>query len=161
MGTNRANPAAMILSATMMLRHLGFVYGNSSKAFHINISTVKYRLAPLANNIASATFNVINDGKVRTADMGGEFSLPVIPTRLIDYRIHSRLRNYIAVHLGGHQKPLKILLVYNREASRNGNGNGRDCCYVYTICGYLDYITRVTLDCILSIPIGVVTMYRN
>jgi isocitrate dehydrogenase (NAD+) len=26
MGTNRANPAAMILSATMMLRHLGFVY---------------------------------------------------------------------------------------------------------------------------------------
>ena len=24
MGTNRANPAAMILSATMMLRHLGY-----------------------------------------------------------------------------------------------------------------------------------------
>lgn len=26
MGTNRANPAAMILSATMMLRHLGYVW---------------------------------------------------------------------------------------------------------------------------------------
>ncbi|EKM59226.1 uncharacterized protein PHACADRAFT_113604 [Phanerochaete carnosa HHB-10118-sp] len=51
MGTNRANPAAMILSATMMLRHLG--------------------LDHLANNIASATFDVINGGKVRTADMGG------------------------------------------------------------------------------------------
>ncbi|KAF5344095.1 hypothetical protein D9758_008877 [Tetrapyrgos nigripes] len=51
MGTNRANPAAMILSATMMLRHLG--------------------LDSFANNIASATFNVINAGKVRTADMGG------------------------------------------------------------------------------------------
>lgn len=25
MGTNRANPTAMILSATMMLRHLGYV----------------------------------------------------------------------------------------------------------------------------------------
>ena len=25
MGTNKANPAAMILSATMMLRHLGYV----------------------------------------------------------------------------------------------------------------------------------------
>ncbi|KAJ7908276.1 mitochondrial NAD-dependent isocitrate dehydrogenase subunit 1 precursor [Mycena leptocephala] len=51
MGTNRANPAAMILSATMMLRHLG--------------------LDPVANQIAAATFDVINDGKVRTADMGG------------------------------------------------------------------------------------------
>lgn len=52
MGTNRANPAAMILSATMMLRHLG--------------------LDSIANSIASATFDVINGGKVRTADMGGE-----------------------------------------------------------------------------------------
>jgi len=51
MGTNRANPSAMILSATMMLRHLG--------------------LDSIANNIASATFDVINDGKVRTVDMGG------------------------------------------------------------------------------------------
>jgi len=51
MGTNRANPAAMILSATMMLRHLG--------------------LDSIANSIASATFDVINEGRVRTADMGG------------------------------------------------------------------------------------------
>ncbi|KAF8663369.1 hypothetical protein AX16_000944 [Volvariella volvacea WC 439] len=51
MGTNRANPAAMILSATMMLRHLG--------------------LDNFANDIAAATFDVINEGKVRTADMGG------------------------------------------------------------------------------------------
>ncbi|TEB35681.1 isocitrate dehydrogenase [Coprinellus micaceus] len=50
-GTNTANPTAMILSATMMLRHLG--------------------LDDLANKIASATFNVIKEGKVRTADMGG------------------------------------------------------------------------------------------
>jgi len=28
----------------------------------------------LANNIASATFGVINEGKVRTADMGGSAS---------------------------------------------------------------------------------------
>ncbi|KAF7355387.1 Isocitrate dehydrogenase [Mycena sanguinolenta] len=51
MGTNRANPTAMILSATMLLRHLG--------------------LDPVANQIATATFDVINSGKVRTADMGG------------------------------------------------------------------------------------------
>ncbi|KAH8830480.1 hypothetical protein DL96DRAFT_1707297 [Flagelloscypha sp. PMI_526] len=51
MGTNKANPAAMILSATMMLRHLG--------------------LDPIANNIATATFKVINEGKVRTPDMRG------------------------------------------------------------------------------------------
>jgi len=63
MGTNKANPAAMILSATMMLRHLG--------------------LDHIANNIASSTFSVINAGKVRTADMGGsattsEFTSEVI-----------------------------------------------------------------------------------
>jgi isocitrate dehydrogenase (NAD+) len=51
MGQDRANPAAMILSATMMLRHLG--------------------LDHIANNIASATFQVLNDGRVKTADMGG------------------------------------------------------------------------------------------
>ncbi|KZV76110.1 hypothetical protein PENSPDRAFT_599108 [Peniophora sp. CONT] len=51
MGKDRANPAAMILSATMMLRHLG--------------------LGHMANNIASATFNTLNAGKVRTPDMGG------------------------------------------------------------------------------------------
>ena len=54
MGTNKANPAAMILSATMMLRHLG--------------------LDTIANNIAAATYEVINEGKVRTADMGGSYS---------------------------------------------------------------------------------------
>ncbi|KAJ2920133.1 hypothetical protein MD484_g332, partial [Candolleomyces efflorescens] len=51
MGTNTANPTAMILSATMMLRHLG--------------------LDSIANNIAAATFGVINEASVRTADMGG------------------------------------------------------------------------------------------
>jgi len=30
------------------------------------------RLDPIANNIAAATFGVVNAGKVRTADMGGE-----------------------------------------------------------------------------------------
>jgi isocitrate dehydrogenase (NAD+) len=54
MGTNKANPAAMVLSATMMLRHLG--------------------LDSHANNIAAATFDVINAGKIRTADMGGTAS---------------------------------------------------------------------------------------
>lgn len=63
MGTNRANPAAMILSSTMMLRHLG--------------------LDSIADSIASATFGVINAGRVRTADMAGaastsEFTAEVI-----------------------------------------------------------------------------------
>ncbi|KIO27107.1 hypothetical protein M407DRAFT_243456 [Tulasnella calospora MUT 4182] len=54
MGKNMANPAAMILSATMMLRHLG--------------------LDSIANNIATATYDVVNNGKVRTMDMGGNAS---------------------------------------------------------------------------------------
>jgi isocitrate dehydrogenase (NAD+) len=51
MGTNKANPAAMILSATMMLRHLG--------------------LDEHANQIATATFDVINGGMAKTPDLGG------------------------------------------------------------------------------------------
>ncbi|KDN46823.1 putative IDH1-isocitrate dehydrogenase [NAD] subunit 1, mitochondrial [Tilletiaria anomala UBC 951] len=51
MGTGKANPAAMILSSTMMLRHLG--------------------LDTQANQIAESVYKVIQEGKVRTADMGG------------------------------------------------------------------------------------------
>ena len=72
MGTNRANPAAMILSATMMLRHLGSVPPQPNFR-HILIYVFFTRLDSIANSIASATFGVINGGKVRTADMGGQY----------------------------------------------------------------------------------------
>lgn len=52
MGTNKANPTALILSATMMLRHLG--------------------LDVQANAIAEATYGLVSEGKIRTADLGGE-----------------------------------------------------------------------------------------
>jgi isocitrate dehydrogenase (NAD+) len=52
MGANKANPSAMILSATMMLRHLG--------------------LESQANVIAAAVYDVIQEGKIRTADMHGK-----------------------------------------------------------------------------------------
>ena len=51
MGTNKADPTAMILSATMMLRHFGLDYQ--------------------ANQIAAVVYRTIKDGKVRTVDMGG------------------------------------------------------------------------------------------
>jgi len=35
------------------------------------VDYVNFRLDSTANIIASATFDVINEGKVRTADMGG------------------------------------------------------------------------------------------
>ncbi|KAL7419316.1 isocitrate dehydrogenase (NAD(+)) idh1 [Cryptotrichosporon argae] len=54
MGTNKANPTALILSSTMLLRHLG--------------------LEQQANLIASSTYDVLSEGKTRTADMGGSAS---------------------------------------------------------------------------------------
>ena len=51
MGTNKADPTAMILSATMMLRHFGLDYQ--------------------ANQIAAAVYRTIKEGKVRTVDLGG------------------------------------------------------------------------------------------
>lgn len=50
-GKDQANPTALILSATMMLRHLG--------------------LDDQATRISKAVYDVIADGKVRTKDMGG------------------------------------------------------------------------------------------
>lgn len=69
MGTNKANPTAMILSSTMMLRHLGFVLNAMGGVLDLRLCL--YSLDHLANKIASATFDTIDDGKVRTADMGG------------------------------------------------------------------------------------------
>ncbi|KAL2136198.1 hypothetical protein VTI74DRAFT_5076 [Chaetomium olivicolor] len=51
-GKDQANPTAMLLSGTMLLRHLG--------------------LDDHANRISNAVYDVIAQGKVRTRDMGGE-----------------------------------------------------------------------------------------
>ncbi|ODV82547.1 hypothetical protein CANARDRAFT_30744 [[Candida] arabinofermentans NRRL YB-2248] len=48
---NKANPTAMILSATMMLRHLG--------------------LDEYADKISNATYAVLKEGKIITSDIGG------------------------------------------------------------------------------------------
>lgn len=50
-GRNLANPTSMLLSSVMMLRHLG--------------------LESHANQIGDAVLQVIEEGKVKTADMGG------------------------------------------------------------------------------------------
>lgn len=52
-GKNLANPTAMLLSSTMLLRHLG--------------------LDTQANLIASSVYDVVKEGKHRTADLGGKF----------------------------------------------------------------------------------------
>lgn len=53
-GKNLANPTAMLLSSTMLLRHLG--------------------LDTQANLIASSVYDVVKEGKHRTADLGGNTS---------------------------------------------------------------------------------------
>lgn len=53
-GKDQANPTAMILSGSMLLRHLG--------------------LDEHANRISKAVYDVIADGQVRTPDMGGQSS---------------------------------------------------------------------------------------
>ena len=70
----------MILSATMMLRHLGYVHAYNDSTWIIYSLR---RLDNIANSIASATFSVIDEAKVRTQDMGGaattsEFTAEII-----------------------------------------------------------------------------------
>ncbi|VEU23808.1 DEKNAAC104838 [Brettanomyces naardenensis] len=63
-GKNEANPTAMILSATMMLRHLG--------------------LPEQADRISKATHAVLTEGKTVTRDIGGSASTTEFTTAIID-----------------------------------------------------------------------------
>jgi isocitrate dehydrogenase (NAD+) len=63
-GKDQANPTAMILSGSMLLRHLG--------------------LDEHANRISKAVYNVIGDGKVRTRDMGGQASTHEFTRAVLD-----------------------------------------------------------------------------
>ncbi|KAI6712866.1 hypothetical protein PZA11_000743 [Diplocarpon coronariae] len=63
-GKDQANPTAMILSGSMLLRHLG--------------------LDEHANRISKAVYDVIADGQVRTRDMGGESSTHQFTRAILD-----------------------------------------------------------------------------
>ncbi|PMD19773.1 NAD-isocitrate dehydrogenase subunit I [Hyaloscypha hepaticicola] len=63
-GKDQANPTAMLLSGSMLLRHLG--------------------LDEHANRISKAVYDVISDGKVRTRDMGGESSTHQFTRAILD-----------------------------------------------------------------------------
>ncbi|KAK0126618.1 isocitrate dehydrogenase (NAD(+)) idh1 [Cadophora gregata] len=63
-GKDQANPTAMILSGSMLLRHLG--------------------LDEHANRISKAVYDVIADGNVRTRDMGGESSTHQFTRAVLD-----------------------------------------------------------------------------
>jgi isocitrate dehydrogenase (NAD+) len=63
-GKDQANPTAMLLSGSMLLRHLG--------------------LDEHANRISKAVYDVIGDGKVRTRDMGGHASTHEFTRAVLD-----------------------------------------------------------------------------
>lgn len=51
-GQNKANPTALLLSGTMMLKHVGF--------------------HDIGRRVETATLKVIEEGKFRTGDLGGK-----------------------------------------------------------------------------------------
>ncbi|KAI1806691.1 isocitrate dehydrogenase subunit 1 [Daldinia bambusicola] len=63
-GKDQANPTALLLSATMLLRHLG--------------------LDDHANRISKAVYGVIAEGKYRTRDMGGESTTHEFTRAILD-----------------------------------------------------------------------------
>ncbi|KAI0099938.1 isocitrate dehydrogenase subunit 1 [Nemania sp. FL0031] len=63
-GKDQANPTALLLSGTMLLRHLG--------------------LDDHANRISRAVYGVIADGKYRTRDMGGDASTHEFTRAILD-----------------------------------------------------------------------------
>ncbi|CAG9952512.1 unnamed protein product [Clonostachys rosea f. rosea IK726] len=63
-GKDQANPTALLLSGTMLLRHLG--------------------LDDHANRISKATYAVIAEGKVRTPDMGGQSTTHEFTRAILD-----------------------------------------------------------------------------
>lgn len=69
-GTNQANPTALVLSSTMMLRHLGLDESATRYAHVANPCCIHFD-ADTQLRISQAVYAVIADGKVRTKDMGG------------------------------------------------------------------------------------------
>ncbi|KAM5385417.1 hypothetical protein ACJZ2D_001058 [Fusarium nematophilum] len=63
-GKDQANPTAMLLSGSMLLRHLG--------------------LDEHANRISKATYAVIAEGKIRTPDMGGSSTTHEFTKAILD-----------------------------------------------------------------------------
>ncbi|KAI1074420.1 isocitrate dehydrogenase subunit 1 [Whalleya microplaca] len=63
-GKDQANPTALLLSGTMLLRHLG--------------------LDEHANRISKAVYGVISEGKYRTRDMGGDSSTHEFTRAILD-----------------------------------------------------------------------------
>ncbi|KAL2215674.1 NAD(+)-isocitrate dehydrogenase subunit I [Thermoascus aurantiacus ATCC 26904] len=63
-GKDQANPTAMILSGSMLLRHLG--------------------LDEHANRISKAVYDVISEGKTRTRDMGGQATTHEFTRAILD-----------------------------------------------------------------------------
>ncbi|KAK3355483.1 putative isocitrate dehydrogenase [NAD] subunit 1 mitochondrial precursor [Neurospora tetraspora] len=63
-GKDQANPTALLLSGSMLLRHLG--------------------LDDHANRISNAVYDVIAQGKIRTRDMGGEASTHEFTRAILD-----------------------------------------------------------------------------
>lgn len=69
-----------------------------------------HSLDNLANNIASATFDVINSGKVRTADMGGTYYYQIQDMPQGSFNgLLIRLCDHIRVHQCNHQKPPRLI----------------------------------------------------
>jgi len=123
MGTNKANPTALILSATMMLRHLG--------------------LDVQANAIAEATYGLVAEGKVRTADLGGEWL-----ARRAEYRLTDRKPLYFRRHQG-HHRAIAVSVKErsrrsgNRDQSKNTSMSDACLCVVRRGCGYGSSASRV------------------
>jgi hypothetical protein len=63
-----------------------------------------HSLDDLANSVASATFDVINEGQVRTPDMGGTLGFHIDSS---DCLFCFRLCNYFRLHQCHYSKALK------------------------------------------------------
>ena len=126
MGTNKANPTALILSATMMLRHLG--------------------LDVQANAIAEATYGLVAEGKVRTADLGGE-----LLAWLSGFRLTGRKPLYFRRHQG-HHRAIAVSVKErsrrsgNRDQSKNTSMSDACLCVVRRGCG------QGTSACCVEVP---------
>ena len=63
-GKDQANPTALLLSSSMLLRHIG--------------------LDDHANRISKAVYDVIGEGKTRTRDMGGSATTHQFTRAILD-----------------------------------------------------------------------------
>lgn len=108
MGTNRANPTAMVLSATMMLRHLGYVSLSRQLICTTSYASSFLLLASTTLQIASPVRPSVSSTRAKSGPLIWAVSLQTLVPNNLKRAIICRFSNHRRFHCSYHPETWSI-----------------------------------------------------